>query len=499
MEATNRARVICVDDEPHVVSGLALHLRRRYDVEVATSGQVGLELLARPPEAAVVISDMRMPGMNGAEFLAKVHAQSPNTTRILLTGYAELDAAIRAINEGNVFRFLVKPCPPPELLRTVDAAAEHHRLKLTEKVLLEKTLHGSVRMLSEALAITNPLAFGRATRIKTLVSQLLDKLGDKDRWQVEVAAMLSQLPTLTLPDETAEKLYYGAALSEAEQQMVERAPDVTQQLLGHIPRLEAVREILTHYREPQSKRDIGELSLEQRVVRRGSQLLKVAVEFDALEAQGRLGEVDAVLSGYLGSAEQAPLIVSAVTRAKTSSKTPLYCLDPAFGDDGRIYARPGVMEAMRDLLLPLADIVRGNVFELSTLSGIEVADVDTAIEAARKLARPIVVATSVPVEDELGTLLVTRDQALLATTPRLAAPPHGAGDLFTALLFGHMVLGETVDAALQGAVRSTYHILKSSDGAPEMALIAEQAALDSPPEIAGFALTPIDLRRRAHG
>jgi CheY-like chemotaxis protein len=278
-----------VDDEPHVVSGLALHLRRRYDVEVATSGQVGLELLAKPPEAAVVISDMRMPGMNGAEFLAKVHVQSPNTTRILLTGYAELDAAIRAINEGNVFRFLVKPCPPPELLRTVDAAAEHHRLKFTEKVLLEKTLHGSVRMLSEALAITNPLAFGRATRIKTLVSQLLDKLGDKERWQVEVAAMLSQLPTLTLPDETAEKLYYGAALSEAEQQMVERAPDVTQQLLGHIPRLEVVREILTHYREPPSKRDIGELTLDQRVVRRGSQLLKVAVEFDALEAQGRSG------------------------------------------------------------------------------------------------------------------------------------------------------------------------------------------------------------------
>ena len=116
MEAPSRLRVICVD-EPHVVSGLALHLRRRYDVEVATSGQAGLDLLARAPEAAVVISDMRMPGMNGAEFLSRVSTQHANTTRILLTGHAELDAAIRAVNEGSVFRFLLKPCPPPELLR----------------------------------------------------------------------------------------------------------------------------------------------------------------------------------------------------------------------------------------------------------------------------------------------------------------------------------------------------------------------------------------------
>jgi len=220
---------------------------------------------------------------------------------------------------------------------------------------------------------------------------------------------------------------------------------------------------------------------------------------DALGAQGRLSEVDAVLSGYLGSAEQAPLIATAVTRAKGNGRTPLYCLDTAFGDDGRVYARSGVMEAMRDLLLPLADIVRGNAFELSTLSGIDVVDVDTAIEAAQKVMRPIVVVTSVPVEDDLGTLLVTQVGAMLATTPRLAAPPHGAGDLFTSILFGHLVAGEGVTTALQRAVRSTYHILQTSDGAPEMALIAEQAALANPPDIAGFALTTIDLRRRAHG
>lgn len=282
--AATRPRVICVDDEPHVGGGLALHLRRRYDVELATSGQAGLELLDRGPPAAVVISDMRMPGMNGAEFLAKASASHPNTTRILLTGYAEIEAAIRAINEGKVFRFLVKPCPPPELLRTVEAAAEQHRLQLAEKELLERTLHGSVQMLAEVLAITSPVAFGRATRIKQHVSELAEKLGEKERWQVEVAAMLSQLATLTLPNDTAERLYYGAALTPAEQSMVERAPDVTQQLLGHIPRLETVREILASYARPYRKHD-AELSPAERVTRRGAHLLRAAVDFDAFEGQ----------------------------------------------------------------------------------------------------------------------------------------------------------------------------------------------------------------------
>jgi response regulator RpfG family c-di-GMP phosphodiesterase len=289
METKVRPRVVCVDDEPHVAGGLALHLRRRYDVEIATSGQAGLELLDRLPEAAVVISDMRMPHMNGAEFLAKALAAHPNTTRILLTGHSEVDAAIAAVNQGQVFRFLVKPCPPPELLRTVDAAAELHRLSRAERELLEKTLHGSIKMLSEIMAISNPVAFGRGARIKQLVSQVAEKLGETDRWQAEVAAMLSQLGTITLPNETAEKLYYGTPLSSDEQRMVERAPDISEQLLANIPRLEIVRAILAARAEPYRSQEGAELSAEQKTIRRGAELLRAANDFDLLEAQGLTG------------------------------------------------------------------------------------------------------------------------------------------------------------------------------------------------------------------
>jgi response regulator RpfG family c-di-GMP phosphodiesterase len=300
-----------VDDEPQVLSGLSLHLRRRYEVETATSGAAALELLARQPQAAVVISDMRMPGMNGAELLAKASAAHPHTTRILLTGHAEVDSAIAAVNKGAVFRFLVKPCPPPELLSAVDAAVELHRTTVAEQTLLEQTLHGSIKMLTEVMSITNPVSFGRAQRIKQHVTSLLDKLELAERWQVEVAAMLSQLPTFTLPPETLEKIYYGAALTPEEQGMLERAPDVTEQLLGHIPRLEVVREILSGSSKPYKKADRGnDLSHEQQQVQRWSQILRVASDFDTLEAQGLSSGI--ALTTLKGRADQYdPQVLSA--------------------------------------------------------------------------------------------------------------------------------------------------------------------------------------------
>lgn len=310
-EPRTRLRVVCVDDEPHVLSGLALHLRRRYDVEIATTGQAGLELLDRLPQAAVVISDMRMPQMNGAEFLARASAAHPSTTRILLTGYAEMESAIKAVNEGHVFRFLVKPCPPPELVKAVDAGAEQHRLILAERDLLDKTLHGSIKMLSDVLAATNPLAFGRAARVKRLVSSLSDKLGITERWQAEVAAMLSQIATITLPNETAEKLYYGTTLTLEEQEMVERAPDITQQLVGHIPRLEPVRDILKARAEPFHDQSGKEVSEQAKLVQRGAQLLRVAMDFDVLEAEG-LGS-SAALETIRGRGElYEPAVVQAL-------------------------------------------------------------------------------------------------------------------------------------------------------------------------------------------
>src|SRR6185369_5004198 len=199
-----RARVLCVDDEANVLAGLSVHLHRRYDVVTATSGAAGLASLAGDPAISIVVSDMRMPGMSGAEFLAEARRLRPDAVRLLLTGHLDLDVAIAAVNDGQVFRFLTKPCPPPTLLAALAAAAEQHRLVTAERVLLEQTLRGAVQTLVDVLSITNPAAFGRATRIKQHASEIAAQLGMEERWQLEVAALLSQLGCITLPADTAE-------------------------------------------------------------------------------------------------------------------------------------------------------------------------------------------------------------------------------------------------------------------------------------------------------
>ncbi len=281
-----KVRILCVDDERSLLEGLSLTLGRRYDVETALSGAQALELLERDPKRAVIMSDMRMPGMDGATFLAKARVMVPDAVRVLLTGQTEIDAAIAAVNEGQVFRFLTKPCAPPTLLAAIGSAVEQHELITAQRVLLEETLHGCIKALTDVLSLTNPAAFGRATRIKQVVSELAAQLEIRERWQVEVAAMFSQLGHITLPPETAERLYFGQPLSYEEQKLVEKLPAHTEQLLGNIPRIETVREILAAYPKPTTTPEAAPAQLSTNLVFAGAQLLRAAVDFDALESQG---------------------------------------------------------------------------------------------------------------------------------------------------------------------------------------------------------------------
>jgi response regulator RpfG family c-di-GMP phosphodiesterase len=273
------ARVLCVDDEPHVLEGLRDSLRRSFDVRVAQSGAEALALLEREPDAyAVVISDMRMPGMSGAAFLSQARRVAPNAVRLLLTGHADLDAAIGAVNDGQLFRFLTKPCLREELLRACAAALGQHRLLVAERVLLEQTLRGSITALVDVLALTNPAAFGRAMRLRSGVQLMAERIGLDDAWELEIAAMLLQLGAVTLPDATAERLYAGAVLSEEEQAMVAEVPAATQRILGHVPRMEGVQEILADVGRP--------FRSEGPPPSIGARMLRIVADYDELESRG---------------------------------------------------------------------------------------------------------------------------------------------------------------------------------------------------------------------
>ncbi|VAW99276.1 hypothetical protein MNBD_GAMMA20-1535 [hydrothermal vent metagenome] len=271
-------RILLVDDEPAVLEGLQFQLRKCFDISTAANGLEGLAKIGASAPFAIVLSDMRMPRMDGAEFLTRVRQAVPDTVRVLLTGQTDIHSAIAVVNEGQIFRFLTKPCPPEQLHRTLEDAARQHQLLTAERDLLEKTLHGSISALMDVLALTNAVAFGRATRIRQIVSELCDELDILQRWQVEVAAMVSQLGAITLPEETAKKLYYGEELSTDEQQLVESLPEVVARLLGNIPRLEPVLALLAGLGK-KPPRDTADNSQERDV-------LRIALDFDALSSRG---------------------------------------------------------------------------------------------------------------------------------------------------------------------------------------------------------------------
>jgi response regulator RpfG family c-di-GMP phosphodiesterase len=230
-----------VDDEPAVLDGLRRQLRRSFDVVTATSGAEALQLLADDAGTdgpgtgfAAVISDMRMPQMDGATLLTQVRASWPDTTRLLLTGHSDMDAAVAAINHGQIFRFLTKPCPIETVTSCLHDAVNQHRLIVGERELLELTLRGCIQALTDCLSLANPIAFARAARVRDLVTGLAGVLEVSDPWVPEVAAVLSQLGAVVLPDSVADKLHRGAPLAPSEQTMANRLPAIAEQVLARI-------------------------------------------------------------------------------------------------------------------------------------------------------------------------------------------------------------------------------------------------------------------------
>jgi len=299
-ENAPQLRILCVDDEPNVLEGFARILRRDYDVTTATSAADGLAAISTRPAFAIVMSDLRMPGRDGISFLAEVHRIAPDTVRILLTGQADLDGAIAAINEGHIFKFLTKPLPLQVLMKALAGAAEQYRLITSERVLLEQTLHGSLNALADILALAQPTAFGRATRLKRHVTELAERAGVTDRWPVEIAALLSQVGAITLQPDLLEKLYYGKPLTRQESALAARLPRIAEQLIEHIPRLEPVRDILRHIDTPfESTGASGTVRAQGLPI--GARLLAIAIDFDVLDAQGMLpGLAMDTLEGRLG-------------------------------------------------------------------------------------------------------------------------------------------------------------------------------------------------------
>lgn len=278
-------KVLFVDDEPAVLEGYKRLLGRELAMDTALGGLRGLAVIEESGPYGVVVSDMRMPHMGGADFLTKVREIAPTTVRMALTGYTDIENAITAVNEGQIFRFLTKPCSREELSGAIESGLSQHRLVEAEKELLEGTLRGCVLVLSEMLSFTNPAAFGRAMRLRHFVQNATKKLQLKAGWSYEIAAILSQLGCVTLNQSLVNAAYAGEKLAPEDQKKYEGHAAIASQMLAKIPRMGAIAQIIAQ--QSGSETPIEAATPEERQeIEFGIQLLRVGLAYDERLSRG---------------------------------------------------------------------------------------------------------------------------------------------------------------------------------------------------------------------
>ncbi len=262
---SKQTRVLMVDDEPNVLSAYRRGLGRTYDLVTAQGGRAGLDVMAESPPFAVVITDMRMPEVDGLAFLKIAQRRHKSSVYMMLTGNADQQTAIDAINEGKIFRFLNKPCKPGDLEAAILAAKRQHDLQQAERTLLQETLSGSVKLLVEAMTISDLQMINMINRLRTDTQALAGALEWKTDWQMSIAASLSMLGSITVPETVGKETLADTYL--------QACADSGAKMLRHIPRLEVVSTIIAEQHqggnmptELNSSTDAERVAVESRIL-----------------------------------------------------------------------------------------------------------------------------------------------------------------------------------------------------------------------------------------
>lgn len=275
-------KILCVDDDQNILLAYERQLRKQFEIKTALSGNEGLMFIDEEGPFAVIVADMRMPRMDGIQFLKNARQKNPDTVRMMLTGNADLETAIHAVNEGSIFRFLIKPCPHEMLAKSLEAGIEQYRLIRTEKDLLRDTLTGSIKILVEILSLVNPNAFSRTLRVRRYVKEMVDLMNISDAWQYEVAGMLCQIGCVTLPSDLLDKVYSNVVLNDDEKRLFSTHPVIARNLIANIPRLENVAKMIEGQQRSYHTYENTEMEGEYECVNIGAQLLKIAIDFEQL-------------------------------------------------------------------------------------------------------------------------------------------------------------------------------------------------------------------------
>ncbi|MDX2505655.1 MAG: response regulator [Gammaproteobacteria bacterium] len=311
-------KILFVDDEANVLSALKRQFRKQYAVSTAEGGADALKKIAKEGPFSVIVSDMQMPEMNGIQFLQVAQQMAPESVRLMLTGNADQQTAVDAVNKGCVFSFYTKPCAPEVMSQAIEIAVEQYHLITAERELLEGTLNGSVKLLLDMLSMVAPDAFGKTVAIQDMVGKLIDSFKLEDTWNLELAAMLSNIACVTLPPETLAKTWSDKTLSPQEKLMIIRLPEVGRNLISNIPRLERVAEIIFYQHKFFNGSGFPADDCSGENIPQESRILKVLHDLEDYKSQG-LEALQALKRMAADTGSYDPVILNEVNRVFSSN------------------------------------------------------------------------------------------------------------------------------------------------------------------------------------
>jgi response regulator RpfG family c-di-GMP phosphodiesterase len=280
-------KVLLVDDEENVLHGFHRVLHRRFELEVAMGGPQALLAMEHHGPFAVIVSDMKMPGMTGLDLLQEARTIAPDATRIMLTGNLDQQTAMDAVNQGQVFRFLTKPCSPAHLAEVIQAGLRQHQLVIAEKELLEQTLMGCLQVLTDLLSNLDPQWLGRGRLLRDRAVALARALRFEPEWDLETAALLLGIGRVALPPEFQARLRAGATLDPREQDLLDRVPETGARLLAAIPRLHRVSEYIRYQAKGYDGSGVPADGVCGEEIPMGARILKALNDFTSLELKLR--------------------------------------------------------------------------------------------------------------------------------------------------------------------------------------------------------------------
>ncbi len=283
-------RVLLVDDDAYLLNAFRRQLRGVYNLETCVSPEEALEKLKSSNDIQVVVSDMQMPTMSGLEFLKQCRVVAPFVIRIMLTGNADQATVINAINDGAVFRFLLKPCESVDLIRTLADAMKAYQEAAAERDAVADTQCSALKLITDVVSSVRPLTFKHSMESRKLASEVAKEMALSDYRMIELAAMLSYFGSISLPEELFNRYLNASPLSVKEKCEIEKFVEFGRMMIGTFPSFDDAEKLIAYQlKSPSALPPIG-----SRVIRAVNDYLRLSRSMNRRDAIKSLKDQPAI-------------------------------------------------------------------------------------------------------------------------------------------------------------------------------------------------------------